>query len=72
MSKQLDYVAAFNELQQIVSDIEEGEITVDELSEKVKRASELIRFCKKKLSTVESDVNRILEDLEKVPEDKQD
>jgi exodeoxyribonuclease VII small subunit len=72
MSKQLDYVAAFNELQQIVSDIEEGEITVDELSEKVKRASELIRFCKKKLSTVESDVNRILEDLEEVPEDKQD
>ncbi len=71
MSK-LDYVAAFDELQQIVSDIEEGEITVDELSEKVKRASELIRFCKKKLTTVESDVKRILEELEEVPEDKQD
>jgi exodeoxyribonuclease VII small subunit len=63
MSKQPDYTEAFEELQQIVSDIEEGEITVDELSAKVKRASELIRICKKKLTTVENDVNRVLEDL---------
>jgi exodeoxyribonuclease VII small subunit len=67
MSKQPDYAEAFEELQQIVSDIEEGEITVDELSAKVKRASELIRICKKKLTTVETDVNRILEDLEEIP-----
>lgn len=67
MSKQPDYTEAFYELQQIVSDIEEGEITVDELSSKVKRASELIRICKKKLTTVENDVNRVLEDLEEIP-----
>lgn len=67
MSKQPDYTEAFEELQQIVSDIEEGEITVDELSAKVKRASELIRICKKKLTTVENDVNRVLEDLEEIP-----
>jgi exodeoxyribonuclease VII small subunit len=67
MSKQPDYAEAFEELQQIVSDIEEGAITVDELSAKVKRASELIRICKTKLTTVETDVNRILEDLEEIP-----
>ena len=38
MTKEIKYAAAFEELQQIVADIEDGEITVDELSIKVKRA----------------------------------
>jgi exodeoxyribonuclease VII small subunit len=37
------YAEAFRELQEIVSEIEQGEISVDDLSEKVKRASLLIR-----------------------------
>ncbi|NCC71820.1 MAG: exodeoxyribonuclease VII small subunit [Sphingobacteriia bacterium] len=65
MNKQPNYIEAFEELQQIVSDIEKGEISVDELSVKVKRASELIRICRNKLITTESDVGKILEELEK-------
>lgn len=68
MSKLPGYTEAFDELQEIVNDIEEGEISVDELSAKVKRAAELIRICKKKLTTTESDVNRILQELESVPD----
>jgi exodeoxyribonuclease VII small subunit len=49
MSEEPDYAAAFDELQIIVSEIESGEISVDELSEKVKRATALIRICKLKL-----------------------
>ena len=64
MSNQPTYVQAFEELQQIVSEIEEGQISVDELSEKVKRAAQLISICKTKLSTTEEDVNRILKDLD--------
>tara|TARA_R110002072_G_scaffold172042_1_gene325817 strand:+ start:13775 stop:13972 length:198 start_codon:yes stop_codon:yes gene_type:complete len=64
MSKEIKYTEAFDELQQIVVDIEDGEITVDELSIKVKRASELIKICKKKLSATEEDVNLILQELE--------
>ena len=64
MSKEQTYSDAFAELQQIVSDIEDGEISVDELSEKVKRASELISVCKKKLTSTEEDVNQILKELE--------
>jgi exodeoxyribonuclease VII small subunit len=64
MSKEQTYSDAFAELQQIVADIEDGEITVDELSEKVKRASELIAICKKKLTSTEEDVNQILKELE--------
>lgn len=64
MDKQINYTEAFEELQEIVSEIEQGEITVDELSEKVKRAAMLIRICKTKLSTTEEDVNKILKELD--------
>ncbi len=65
MKNELLYTAAFDELQQIVRDMEAGEITVDELSVKVKRAAELIAICKNKLSSTEEDVNLILKELEK-------
>jgi exodeoxyribonuclease VII small subunit len=65
MSESLNYKEAFDELQTIVSDIELGEISVDELAEKVKRATVLIKICKTKLTTTEEDVNRILKELDK-------
>jgi exodeoxyribonuclease VII small subunit len=60
----LNYTEAFEELQQIVREMEDGEITVDELSVKVKRATELIKICKNKLSSTEEDVSQILKELE--------
>lgn len=68
MSKQAEntsYEAAFTELQELIADIENGEISVDQLSEKVKRASVLIQFCKDKLRATELDVEKILEDLKR-------
>ena len=64
MKTEINYTEAFEELQQIVSEIEEDEISVDELSIKVKRASELIKVCKNKLTSTEEDVNQILKELE--------
>lgn len=64
MSEELSYTAAFDELQTIVTEIETGEISVDELSEKVKRAALLIKICKTKLTTTEEDVNKILKELD--------
>ncbi|MFN5030625.1 MAG: exodeoxyribonuclease VII small subunit [Flavobacteriia bacterium] len=64
MENQMNYTDAFEELQQIVEHMENGEITVDELSLKVKRAAELIKICKQKLTTTEEDVNQILKELE--------
>jgi exodeoxyribonuclease VII small subunit len=58
------YTEAFDELQNIVSEIEQGEISVDELSEKVKRAAFLIKICKQKLTSTEEDVDRILRELD--------
>lgn len=64
MSKEVKYEESFEELQQIVADLEDGEISVDELSAKIKRASELIQWCKKKLTSTEEDVSKILKELE--------
>lgn len=64
----MTYAEAYNELQSIVTEIEKGETTVDVLSQKVKRASELIQLCKKILSETEGDVNVILQELAKQEE----
>jgi len=63
MEKKISYTEAIQELEAIVTEIEEGEITIDTLSEKVKRASELIKICKAKLTATEEDVSKILGDL---------
>ena len=64
MSKSITYTQAIAELETIVSEIENASIGVDELSEKVKRAAELIRFCRSKLTSTEKEVNSILKSIE--------
>lgn len=64
MKKIETYTEAFDELQQLVQEMENGEISVDELAIKVKRATELIAFCKQKLTSTEQDVEAILKELE--------
>lgn len=59
----MNYTEAIEELEKIVQEIEGSEISVDELSDKVKRASELIRFCKRTLYNTETEVDKILKDL---------
>ncbi|MFA9211545.1 MAG: exodeoxyribonuclease small subunit [Bacteroidota bacterium] len=59
----MTYEKAYNELQEIITAIETGDVSVDLLSEKVKRAAELITFCKEKLTATEQDVQQILADL---------
>jgi exodeoxyribonuclease VII small subunit len=60
MSKRITYDQALGELQDIVAEIEGEEISIDELSKKVKRAAELLKFCQNKLRQTEEDVNKIL------------
>jgi len=69
MNEIVNYTEAFKELQLIVTEIEKGEISVDELSEKVKRAAQLIKFCKTKLTTTEEDVSKILKELDTATKD---
>lgn len=62
--KKLTYKEAVEEIDEILEKIENEELDVDELSEKVKRVSTLIKFCKEKLHTTQSEVENILKDME--------
>lgn len=64
MAKKQTYESALNELQSIISEIDNDEIGIDQLSIKVKRAAELLKFCQQKLRTTEDDVNKILNQFE--------
>ena len=63
MDKKPTYSEAIAELEQIVDEIEEGSVSVDELSEKVKRAAHLLKICKDKLTSTEEDVKKILREM---------
>ena len=63
MSKEILYSDAIQELEQIVSSIENEDVNVDELGVKVKRAAELINICRDKLHSTEEEVNAILKNL---------
>ena len=61
--KEITYTEAKSELEKIVSLIESDELDVDQLSTKVKRASELVAFCKQKLTETDTELQKILEEL---------
>lgn len=63
------YTQAYNELQKILEAMDQGDVDVDELSEKVKRAAELIEFCQKRLRDTELQVKRVMQKLEETIED---
>jgi exodeoxyribonuclease VII small subunit len=62
--KKTTYTQAIAELENLVSQMENSEISIDELSEKVKRASFLIKLCREKLSSTEKEIGSILSGLE--------
>jgi exodeoxyribonuclease VII small subunit len=60
MVKKQTYELALNELQTIIAEIENEEIGIDQLSVRVKRAAELLKYCQQKLRKTEDDVTKIL------------
>ena len=64
METNLTYELAYAELKKITSEIESETVSVDVLATKVKRASELIEFCQKKLKSTETEVNKIIQQME--------
>ncbi|AOM79877.1 exodeoxyribonuclease VII small subunit [Pedobacter steynii] len=64
MKTNLTYELAYRELAEIAQEIETESVSVDILAEKVKRASELIEFCQNKLRATETEVNKIIKQME--------
>ncbi len=65
MEKNLTYESAYAELEQIAREIEDETVSIDILAEKVKRASELIAYCQKRLKSTEAEVGKIIAQMEK-------
>jgi exodeoxyribonuclease VII small subunit len=63
MEKKITYKEAITELEKIMVQIEQDELDVDILSEKVKRAAELLKVCKEKLFKTDAEVQKILEEM---------
>ena len=57
------YSAAFEELKEIVDQLESDGISVDELTEKMKRATVLMKICKDKLTKTEEEINKTISEL---------
>lgn len=63
LSSGMSYDKAFEELERIVSELEAEEVTVDQISERLEKAVELLEICKKKLYKTEKEVKSILASL---------
>jgi len=63
--KNLKYKEAISELNNILFDLESEKIDVDEVAVKVKRATELIKICQKKIEKTELEVKKIVKDFDK-------
>ena len=64
MSKEPTYNEAILEIEEILQNIESGELDVDELTDKVKRVAFLLETCKKKLKSTESEIQKVIDGLE--------
>lgn len=62
--KEQTYGEAMKELQGIMQAVENEELDVDILMTKVKRAAELIKFCKDKLLKTNADIQKVLDNIE--------
>ena len=62
--KTFSFNDAVKEIEKVLQSIESGKLDIDRLSDEVKRATDLIRQCQKKLKTTEEEINSIFRDLE--------
>lgn len=63
MTEKISYTEAHEELQEIISEMENSEISIDELDSRIKRASKLLKICKDKLFKTEKNVQDVLEEI---------
>jgi exodeoxyribonuclease VII small subunit len=61
--KEFSFNDAVTEIENILHNIESGDLDIDKLSVEVKRASELIKECQRKLKITEEEINSIFKDL---------
>jgi exodeoxyribonuclease VII small subunit len=61
--EQVAYSEAIDELETILEEIEDDDVDLDDLADKVERASELVAICRDKIDDTEMQVQSIIDDL---------
>ena len=61
--KKKTYTEAIQEIENIIENVESGNLDVDNLSEKVKEVAVLLKYCKEKLHNTEAEVQHILDSI---------
>ncbi|MBP3843352.1 MAG: exodeoxyribonuclease VII small subunit [Prevotella sp.] len=56
----MKYEEALNQLEAIVRKMEQGEYNIDELTEQLKKAQQLIQLCRDKLTKTDEEIKKIL------------
>lgn len=64
MADELSYRDALDELESILSAIEEEQVDVDDLAVKVRRSAELIRLCRERIEAASVAVEAIVEEMD--------
>jgi exodeoxyribonuclease VII small subunit len=64
VQKKQTYREAIDEIEEILSNIENDELEVDDLVEKVRKVTELLKFCKDKLYKTQEEVEKALKEME--------
>ena len=60
MNKELKYEQAYQELQTIVRRMENDELDIDQLTDQLRRAQQLIKLCRDKLTKTDEEIKKIL------------
>lgn len=61
MKKAIKYEEAVKELEEIVRQMESDRLDIDIMSDRLKRAQELITICKSKLKKTDEEIRKILD-----------
>ncbi len=60
--EEIKYEKAMRELEDIASKMENDELDIDEIGAQLKRAQQLIKLCKDKLTKTDKEIKAILEE----------
>ena len=63
MDNNITYEKAMKEIEDIADKMGRREYTIDELTEKLARAQQLIIFCREKLVKTDEEINKLLQNV---------
>lgn len=62
MAKETKYEEAVSQLENIVRRLENDELGIDEMTAELKKAQQLIKLCKDRLTKTDTQIQKILDD----------